>query len=95
MNVRVNFIILFSEPPTAGQILNVNIANVAYYLTTQVKRVCNNMSATLPKPAIAELNKALGNADHLTKLIINPLIDSIKDAIESIILTIHQENFNM
>lgn len=53
------------------------------------------MSTNLPKPAVTELNKALGNADHLTKLIINPLIGSINDAIESIILTIHQEDFNM
>ncbi|XP_075214517.1 conserved oligomeric Golgi complex subunit 5 four way stop isoform X2 [Lycorma delicatula] len=83
------------EPPTAGQILNVNIGNIAYYLTTQVRRVSTNMSANLPKPAVTELNKALGNADHLTKLIINPLIGSINDAIESIILTIHQEDFNM
>ncbi|RZF41018.1 hypothetical protein LSTR_LSTR002650 [Laodelphax striatellus] len=64
------------EPPTCGQQLNVSVANIAFYLATQVRRVATNMSATLSPAAVAELTKALGNADHLTKLIINPLLET-------------------
>lgn len=82
------------ESPTPGQVLNVSVGNIAYYLVSQVRRVLSNMSSTLPAAATAELNKALSNADNLTRLILNPLLASINDAIEAIILTIHQEDFN-
>lgn len=54
----------------------------------------NNMSTSLTPAAVAELNKALGNADNLTRLILNPLLSSVNDAVEAIILTMHQEDFN-
>uniref|UniRef100_A0A1B6CBT0 Conserved oligomeric Golgi complex subunit 5 n=1 Tax=Clastoptera arizonana TaxID=38151 RepID=A0A1B6CBT0_9HEMI len=82
------------EPPTNGQALNVSIANIAFYLVSQIQRVMNNMAASLSTAPLSEINKALGNADNLTHIILNPIITSINDAIESIILTMHQEDFN-
>lgn len=83
-----------AEPPTAGQALNVSIANIVHYLVTQVKRVLSNMAASLPTTSTTELNKTLANADNLTRQILSPLLSSINDAIEAIILTMHHEDFN-
>lgn len=60
----------------------------------QVRRVVTNMSASLPAASATELNKSLANADSLTRQILNPLMSSINDSIEAIILTMHQEAFN-
>ncbi|KAG8336187.1 Conserved oligomeric Golgi complex subunit [Homalodisca vitripennis] len=82
------------EPPTAGQMLNVSVANIVYYLMNQVRRVVTNMASSLPASSTGELNKSLANADSLTRQILAPLVASIQDSIEAIILTIHQEDFN-
>ncbi|XP_054282673.1 conserved oligomeric Golgi complex subunit 5 [Macrosteles quadrilineatus] len=82
------------EPPTTGQLLNVSVANIVFYLMTQVKRVVTNMASSLPSASVNELNKSLTNANSLTRQILAPLVSSVDDSVEAIILTMHQEDFN-
>ncbi|CAH0393234.1 unnamed protein product [Bemisia tabaci] len=82
------------EPPTAGQKLNVSIANIVFYLISQLRRVLANTATSFPEAASAEVVKSFGNAENLEKIILTPLLASITDSIEAIILTMHQEDYS-
>lgn len=79
------------DAPTAGQQTNVTLANLLYYISTQTNRVINNLSNGLPTEAITVITNSIKETDNLTKTILLPLLSSISDAIESIILTIHDD----
>ncbi|XP_066582484.1 conserved oligomeric Golgi complex subunit 5 isoform X2 [Prorops nasuta] len=79
------------DSPTPGQQTNVTIANLLFYLSTQTSRVMANLASGLPTEAIAVITNALKETEELTKNALSPLLASITDAIESIILTIHDD----
>ncbi|KAL1124668.1 hypothetical protein AAG570_001292, partial [Ranatra chinensis] len=81
------------ESPTAGQELNVNIANVVFYFCEQTRQVISNLG--LSKQMSANITTALEGGQLLIKQILNPLIASITEAIEAILLTMHNEDFSM
>lgn len=83
------------DASTPGQVTNVSIANLLHYLQGQVNRVLTNMKNSLPAESVTIVLEALANTENLTKSIINPLLASISDAIEAIILTIHNEDYSM
>ena len=79
------------DSPTTVQQTNVTLANLLYYLSSQISRVIANLSAGLPAEGSTVITVALKETDTLTKNILSPLLDSISDAIESIILTMHDD----
>ena len=79
------------DSPTVGQQKNVNLANLLYYLSTQTNRVIANLSSSLPTEGAVVIATALEEISNLSRNIIAPLLSSIKDAIESIILTMHDD----
>ncbi|KAI4498081.1 hypothetical protein M0802_006905 [Mischocyttarus mexicanus] len=79
------------DSPTAGQQTNVTLANLLHYLSSQVNRVIANLSSGLPVEGSTIISSAIKESDVLTKSILSPLLASISDAIESIILTIHDD----
>lgn len=78
------------DSPTTVQQTNVSLANLLYYLSSQVTRVIANLSG-LPPEGNSVISVALKEVDVLTKNILSPLLASISDAIESIILTMHDD----
>ncbi|KAK7861909.1 hypothetical protein R5R35_010941 [Gryllus longicercus] len=83
------------DASTAGQVMNVSIANLLHYLNGQVKRVITNMKNSLPPETMTIVQEALVNTENLIRSIVNPLLSSISDAIEAIILTVHNEDYSM
>ncbi|KAL2750038.1 conserved oligomeric Golgi complex subunit 5 [Vespula maculifrons] len=79
------------DSPTAGQQTNVTLANLLHYLSSQINRVIANLSSGLPVEGSTIISSAIKESDVLTKSILSPLLASISDAIESIILTIHDD----
>lgn len=79
------------DSPTPGQQSNVVMANLLYYLATQTSRVVANLAGSLPSEGASIIASSLDGIDTLTKNILAPLLSSINDAIESIILTMHDD----
>ncbi|XP_053975408.1 conserved oligomeric Golgi complex subunit 5 isoform X1 [Hylaeus volcanicus] len=79
------------DSPTTVQQTNVSLANLLYYLSSQISRVIANLSTGLPSEGSTVISVALKETDTLTKNILAPLLSSISDAIESIILTMHDD----
>ncbi|XP_034945044.1 conserved oligomeric Golgi complex subunit 5 [Chelonus insularis] len=79
------------DTPTSGQLTNINLANLLYYLATQISRVVTNLAGSLPQEGANVIGNTLEDINKLTKNILAPLMASIIDAIESIILTMHDD----
>ncbi|XP_071081856.1 conserved oligomeric Golgi complex subunit 5-like [Haliotis cracherodii] len=79
--------------PTPGQSRNSCVVNTLYQLHQAVLRVMSGMDA-YPKEAMNSIESALQGVVALMGAAINPLLSSISDALEAIILTIHQEDFS-
>ena len=79
------------DSPTPGQQSNVAIANLLHYLSSQTSRVVANLSGSLAPEGASFITEALAGIDELTKNIISPILASMSDAIESIILTMHDD----
>lgn len=80
---------------TPGQLLNISIANLVHYLNGQVGRVMANMKSSLSPDAAKIVQESLSHTDKLIQNIVTPLLASISDAIEAIILTMHNEDYSM
>uniref|UniRef100_A0A224X7W7 Conserved oligomeric Golgi complex subunit 5 n=1 Tax=Panstrongylus lignarius TaxID=156445 RepID=A0A224X7W7_9HEMI len=81
------------ESPTVSQELNVNIANIINYMCEQTKGVLGNLG--LSKNVTSSIDSALESGHLLTQQILNPLLASILVAIESILLTMHNEDYDI
>ncbi|XP_076376967.1 conserved oligomeric Golgi complex subunit 5 four way stop [Megalopta genalis] len=79
------------DSPTTVQQTNVLLANLLHYLSNQINRVVANLSTGLPMEGSNIISMALKETDTLTKNILSQLLASINDAIESIILTMHDD----
>ncbi|XP_011685986.1 PREDICTED: conserved oligomeric Golgi complex subunit 5-like [Wasmannia auropunctata] len=79
------------DSPTTGQQTNVTLANLLHYLSSQTNRVIANLAGGLPNEGSVVITTALKETDELTKTLLAPLLTSISDAIESIILTMHDD----
>uniref|UniRef100_T1IMS2 Conserved oligomeric Golgi complex subunit 5 n=1 Tax=Strigamia maritima TaxID=126957 RepID=T1IMS2_STRMM len=80
-------------PVTPGQKLNVEIVNLLNYFNTQMKLVVSSL--VNPPPAACEI--ILHSLDSTTALmasITHPLIKSIRESIEDVILTMHNEDYS-
>lgn len=82
------------DPPTPAQVMNVHVVNQLFYVRNQVERTATATLAHLPPPVTNTLLQALPAIDELMSLAVQPLFESIRDAIEAIILTMHKEDFS-
>lgn len=74
--------------------MNAAVANVLHYLSGQLERVLNNMGTTIAAGPAAIVRESLTGVEKLvTTHILNPLLTSIGDAVEAILLTMHDEDF--
>jgi hypothetical protein len=77
--------------PTDGQRRNVAIVNCLWRFRVGVQRIVND--SQLPVEGAETIVEALADIDRLTTAGINPLLNSVSDAIEAIIATLHNEDF--
>lgn len=76
----------------ASQQFNIKLANSILYFKNQLNRMLSNMATTLTKNTIQIIQNSLQNVEQVITTILNPLVDSINSAIETIIITIHNEH---
>ncbi|ESO82323.1 hypothetical protein LOTGIDRAFT_198052 [Lottia gigantea] len=80
-------------PPTVGQTRNAAVVNTLYQLHDSVTKVVEGIKH-FPVEAIDSIIESQKGIIVLMGSAINPLLSSILDALEAIILTIHQEDFS-
>uniref|UniRef100_A0A8D8PPN2 Conserved oligomeric Golgi complex subunit 5 n=1 Tax=Cacopsylla melanoneura TaxID=428564 RepID=A0A8D8PPN2_9HEMI len=80
------------ETPSSSQQLNVSLANSVFLLSTNLQRVLDN-TTSLDTEASSEITKSFGNADNVMKMILTPLTGAIKSAVDTILISMHQEDF--
>ncbi|KAK3101950.1 hypothetical protein FSP39_007576 [Pinctada imbricata] len=80
-------------PPTQGQTRNCAVVNTLFSLHLSITKVLTGLSST-PEEAQENVHKSLQDVVMLMSSAIGPLLSSISDAVEAIILTMHQEDFS-
>ncbi|XP_058046328.1 conserved oligomeric Golgi complex subunit 5 [Ahaetulla prasina] len=80
-------------PLTEGQRRNVAVVNSLYKLHQSVLKVISNQSG-FPTTSEDTVHAALKTIHGLMGNAVQPLLDSVGDSIEAIIMTMHQEDFS-
>ncbi|KAM6202287.1 conserved oligomeric Golgi complex subunit 5-like [Rhynchocyon petersi] len=81
-------------PLTEGQKRNVAVVNSLSKLYQAVTKVVSSQSSSFPPAAEQTIISALKNIHDLMENAVQPLLTSVGDAIEAIIITMHQEDFS-
>ncbi|XP_072175838.1 conserved oligomeric Golgi complex subunit 5-like [Diadema setosum] len=79
-------------PPTAGQTKNAAVVNSLYQFHQAISRVTQALGS-YPENAISVIETSLQNVVAMMSAAIQPLLTSIGDSVEAIILTMHNEDF--
>ncbi|XP_026557118.1 conserved oligomeric Golgi complex subunit 5 [Pseudonaja textilis] len=80
-------------PLTEGQRRNVTVVNSLYKLHQSILKVISNQSG-FPSASEKTVHAALKTIHGLMGNAVQPLLDSVGDSIEAIIMTMHQEDFS-
>ncbi|KAH9496319.1 Conserved oligomeric Golgi complex subunit [Bulinus truncatus] len=80
-------------PPSTGQIRNVGVVNTLFQFHQAVSKMLSGITH-FPDEAQQSINSSLEYIVQLMGTAIQPLLSSISDALEAIILTIHGEDFS-
>lgn len=81
------------DATNAIQQMNFNIANSAFYLKQEVQKLISKIPPKLMESCKSELEIEFSHVDELVSSIMEPIVSSIEEAIDSIILTMHRENY--
>ncbi|XP_040268774.1 conserved oligomeric Golgi complex subunit 5 isoform X2 [Bufo bufo] len=80
-------------PLTEGQRRNVAVVNSLYRLHQSIQKVISGQNS-LPAAAEQNITAAMKTIDNLMGNAVQPLINSVGDSVEAIIITMHQEDFS-
>ncbi|XP_008399444.1 conserved oligomeric Golgi complex subunit 5 isoform X3 [Poecilia reticulata] len=80
-------------PLTEGQRRNVTVVNTLYRLQQAVAKIISALGAC-PPAAVDALLSSLEGVQALMSSAVQPLLQSVSDSIEAIIITLHQEDFS-
>ncbi|XP_023278745.1 conserved oligomeric Golgi complex subunit 5 [Seriola lalandi dorsalis] len=80
-------------PLTEGQRRNVAVINSLYRLQQAVTKIISGLGSCPPAAADA-LSSSLEGVQALMSSAVQPLLQSVSDSIEAIIITLHQEDFS-
>ncbi|MEE6481272.1 hypothetical protein FKM82_012813, partial [Ascaphus truei] len=80
-------------PLTEGQRRNVAVVNSLYRLHQSIQKVISSQSA-LPATAEQTISAALKIIYNLMGNAVQPLLNSVGDSVEAIVITMHQEDFS-
>ncbi|XP_056429563.1 conserved oligomeric Golgi complex subunit 5 isoform X1 [Hyla sarda] len=81
-------------PLTEGQRRNVAVVNSLYRLHQSIQKVLISGQSSLPGAAEQNITAAMKTIDNLMGNAVQPLINSVGDSVEAIIITMHQEDFS-
>lgn len=81
-------------PATRGQITNVTIIDLLDLYDKLITKILKQVHPNFPKEAVNVVNDSLSSVHDLMESAIQPLVSSVEDAIESIVLTMHDEDFS-
>ncbi|XP_049892018.1 conserved oligomeric Golgi complex subunit 5 isoform X2 [Epinephelus moara] len=80
-------------PLTEGQRRNVAVVNSLYHLQQAVTKIISGLGSC-PSAAAEALSSSLEGVQVLMSSAVQPLLQSVSDSIEAIIITLHQEDFS-
>ncbi|XP_016519047.1 conserved oligomeric Golgi complex subunit 5 [Poecilia formosa] len=80
-------------PLTEGQRRNVTVVNTLYRLQQAVAKIISALGAC-PPAAVDALLSSMEGVQALMSSAVQPLLQSVSDSIEAIIITLHQEDFS-
>ncbi|XP_030581142.1 conserved oligomeric Golgi complex subunit 5 [Archocentrus centrarchus] len=80
-------------PLTEGQRRNVAVVNTLYRLQQAVTKIISGLGSC-PQAAAEALSSSLEGVQALMSSAVHPLLQSVSDSIEAIIITLHQEDFS-
>ncbi|XP_052679211.1 conserved oligomeric Golgi complex subunit 5-like isoform X3 [Crassostrea angulata] len=80
-------------PCTPGQQRNVTVVNILYLLHQSITKLLEGLQ-NFPPEAMECIQKSLEGVVVLMSSALSPLMSSVLDAVEAIILTMHQEDFS-
>ncbi|KAF7228789.1 conserved oligomeric Golgi complex subunit 5 isoform X2 [Nothobranchius furzeri] len=80
-------------PLTEGQRRNVAVVNSLFCLQQAVTKIISGLGAC-PPAAVEALSSSLEGVQVLMRNAVQPLVQSVSDSIEAIIITLHQEDFS-
>ncbi|XP_077120900.1 conserved oligomeric Golgi complex subunit 5 isoform X2 [Ranitomeya variabilis] len=81
-------------PLTEGQRRNVAVVNSLYRLHHSIHKMVVSGQSSLPAAAEQNITAAMKTIDNLMGNAVQPLINSVGDSVEAIIITMHQEDFS-
>ncbi|KAM9846149.1 conserved oligomeric Golgi complex subunit 5 [Aulostomus maculatus] len=81
-------------PLTDGQRRNIAVVNSLHRLHQAVAKVVPGLGSTCPPAAAESLSSSLEGVQALMSSAVQPLLQSVSDSIEAIIITLHQEDFS-
>lgn len=79
--------------PNVGQQQNMQLANALYYLSAQIQRSVTNLRSSLNESSVKVINDSVDDLDNLTQGILQPLVASINQTVETIVVTMHEEDW--
>lgn len=82
-------------PPTTGQTRNAHLINLLAYFKQQVSQVINNLGSSASFEMVQIIHPSLDGISLLMHSAAGPFLKSITEAVEAIILTIHNEDYSM
>lgn len=80
-------------PPTPAQKTNAGVANLLHQFDRNLRRSLASMSG-LPTDCHSAIVDSLKHVTTLVRNSLQPLLSSITDAVEAILLTMHDEDFS-
>uniref|UniRef100_A0A8C1IEI3 Conserved oligomeric Golgi complex subunit 5 n=1 Tax=Cyprinus carpio TaxID=7962 RepID=A0A8C1IEI3_CYPCA len=80
-------------PLTEGQRRNIAVVNSLFRLQQSVAKVISGL-ATFPPAAEQVLTASLESVQNLMSSAVQPLLNSVTDSVEAILITMHQEDFS-
>ena len=81
------------NPPTSAQRTNAAVFNLLHQFDRSLQRALSTM-AGLPEDCNAVLIDSLKHLNSLKRNSLQPLLSSLTDAVEAILLTMHDEDFS-
>ncbi|XP_067934499.1 conserved oligomeric Golgi complex subunit 5-like isoform X2 [Watersipora subatra] len=82
------------EPATAGQKRNSSVVNSLFYLQNAMLRLLESLTNDYNPNCLQMIIDSVEALATLMRNAVQPLFNSIKDSMEAIILTMHQEDFS-
>ena len=80
--------------PSTAQLQNIRIVNMMSVFRDKLDLVCSDKMSLLGHQRLEILQTAAQDINKLMKTAIEPLLESINDSIEAILLTMHKEDFS-